>query len=64
MRLALRRFATRGLTERIWGLRYNLTAYDASYVALAEALGCELHTADSRLAAAPGPTRAITLLPR
>lgn len=26
------------LTDRIWELRHNLTAYDASYLALAEAL--------------------------
>jgi predicted nucleic acid-binding protein len=35
-------------------LRENLTAYDALYVALAEALDCPLLTADARLANAPG----------
>lgn len=39
---------------RICELRHNLTAYDASYVALAEALGARLVTRDVRLAAAPG----------
>jgi predicted nucleic acid-binding protein len=62
--LGVRRFASQGLLERIWELRENLSAYDASYVALAEALGCPLLTADRRLAAAPGPACAIQLLPR
>lgn len=43
------------LHDRIWALRHNLTAYDASYVALAEALGAtSLLTSDARLAKAPG----------
>lgn len=41
------------LLPRIWALRDNLTAYDAAYVALAEALGCALLTLDERIAAAP-----------
>lgn len=39
---------------RIWQLRNNLSAYDAMYVALADALSAPLITADRRLAAAPG----------
>jgi predicted nucleic acid-binding protein len=35
-------------------LRANLSAYDAAYVALAEALDAPLLTRDRRLAAAPG----------
>lgn len=54
-RLGVRRFTVVGLLGRIWELRANLTAYDASYIALAEALGGDLVTADARLAAAPGP---------
>lgn len=50
------------LLPRIWQLRDNLTAYDASYVALAEALGCPLVTADARLAAAPGARCEIVVL--
>lgn len=42
------------LLERAWTLRSNLTTYDAVYVALAEALGVPLLTADVRLAGAPG----------
>lgn len=40
------------LLGRIWALRQNLTAYDAAYVALAEALGAALLTCDRRLAKA------------
>jgi predicted nucleic acid-binding protein len=63
-RLGLRRFAVVGLLGRIWELRKNLSAYDASYVALAEALACELVTADARLARAAGPRCAITVVRR
>ncbi len=41
--------------DRVWELRANLTVYDAWYVALAEALGTTLVTADQRLTRAPGP---------
>lgn len=40
---------------RVWELRGSLTAYDAWYVALAEAIGGSLATLDLRLATAPGP---------
>jgi predicted nucleic acid-binding protein len=43
------------LARRIWELRGNVTAYDAWYVALAEALDSPLATLDARLARAPGP---------
>lgn len=42
------------LLARVWELRANLGAYDASYVALAEGLGCPILTTDRKLAAAPG----------
>lgn len=63
-RLGIRRFAVVGLLDRVWELRDNVTAYDATYVALAEALGCNLVTADGRLAQAPGPTCSITVVRR
>lgn len=63
-RLGLTRLAVDGLTHRIWSLLHNLSAYDASYVALAEALDCPLLTADARLAGAPGPSCPITVVPR
>jgi predicted nucleic acid-binding protein len=47
---------------RIWSLRDNLTAYDAAYVALAEALDAPLLTRDRRLAASAGHRARITLL--
>jgi len=49
------------LLERCWELRANLTAYDAAYVALAEALEAPLITRDARLHAAPGHRAAIEL---
>jgi predicted nucleic acid-binding protein len=44
----------RRLLRRMWELRDDVSAYDAAYVALAEALGVPLVTADARLASAPG----------
>lgn len=44
-------------------LRANVTPYDATYVALAEILGCELVTGDQRLAHAPGPQCVVRVLP-
>jgi predicted nucleic acid-binding protein len=50
------------LLPRVWDLRANLTAYDAAYVALAEALDAPLLTRDHRLAAAPGHDARIELV--
>lgn len=50
----LRRYPHGFLLPRAWELRSNLTAYDAVYVALAEALDAPLLTRDRRLAAAAG----------
>jgi predicted nucleic acid-binding protein len=50
------------VATRAWELRANLSSYDASYVALAEALDAPLATLDARLARAPGP-RCRFLLP-
>ena len=63
-RLGLTRHATHDLLERVWELRDNLSAYDAGYVALAEALGCPLVTADARISRAPGLECPVTVVPR
>lgn len=41
--------------DRVWGLRANVGAYDAWYVALAESIDAPAATLDRKLAAAPGP---------
>ncbi|MCI0466787.1 MAG: type II toxin-antitoxin system VapC family toxin [Beijerinckiaceae bacterium] len=48
----IRRYPHDLLLTRVWDLRNNFTAYDAVYVALAEALDAALLTRDKRLAAA------------
>jgi len=60
--LDLERHSHEPLLERVWALRDNLTAYDAVYVALAEALECALLTCDGRLARAPGLSRRVELV--
>ena len=42
------------LLPRIWELRHNITAHDAAYVALAEALDVPLLTRDRKLANSTG----------
>jgi predicted nucleic acid-binding protein len=58
----LTRYPHSFLLPRVWDLRGNLTAYDAAYVALAEALGARLLTRDERLAAAPGHRARVDLV--
>jgi len=60
--LPLTRYPHDLLLARIWDLRDNLTAYDAAYVALAEALDAPLVTRDQRLASAPGNTARVELV--
>ncbi len=52
--LAVVRYPHQPLSDRVWELRHNLTAYDATFVALAETLAVPLVTCDARLATAPG----------
>lgn len=60
--LPFRRHAHDVLLPRMWELRANLGAYDATYVALAEALDVPLLTLDARLAAAPGNRATVELV--
>jgi len=52
------------LADRVWELRRNLAAYDASYVATAERLGTRLVTLDARLASASGIGCEVLVAPR
>lgn len=56
------RHAHEPLLDRVWTLRENLTAYDAVYVALAEALDAILLTCDGKLARAPGVAGRVELV--
>ncbi len=62
-RLGMTRYPVFSLLDRVWELRDNLSACDASYVALAELLECSLLTADARLSRAPGIRCPITVVP-
>lgn len=53
-RLPLSRYPHSLLLDRIWALRDNASAYDATYLALAEALDATLLTCDAALATIPG----------
>jgi predicted nucleic acid-binding protein len=60
--LPLRRVPHLPLVPRVWELRDNLSAYDATYVALAEALDVLLLTADGPLERAAGVRCEIEVL--
>lgn len=59
--LDIERYAHAPLLDRVWQLRHNVSAYDAVYVALAEALSTALVTGDERLLRAPGLRARIEL---
>lgn len=50
----IERYGHVSLLSRMWELRRNATAYDAAYLALAEALGTSVLTRDPALASVPG----------
>jgi predicted nucleic acid-binding protein len=49
-RMRIVRYPLAGLLDRIWARRHTMSAYDAGFVTLAEALTCPLVTCDARLA--------------
>lgn len=61
-RFPLTRHTHAPLLNRIWALRQNLTAYDATYVALAEGLDATLCTRDAPLSTSSGHVARIELL--
>jgi predicted nucleic acid-binding protein len=60
--LDLHRHAHLDLLDRAWKLRDNISAYDAMYVALAEAIEAPIVTCDSPLAKAPGHRARIEVI--
>ena len=55
------RWEADSLLPRIWQLRSNVTAYDATYVALAESLDADLITRDRRLKRALANASAVVV---
>lgn len=51
--LAIELWSYESLAERVWDLRHNLSAYDASYVAVAELTDAPLVTLDRGIGQAP-----------
>ena len=47
---------------RAWELRDNVTAHDAMYIALAEAIDAPLITCDAHLGAAPGHASQVEVI--
>jgi predicted nucleic acid-binding protein len=59
--LTIVRYGHAVLADRVWEMRHNLSADDATFVALGEALGVPLVTCDARLATAPGHDAQVEL---
>lgn len=60
--LPLIRYPHEPFLERVWQLRNSLSAYDATYVALAEALEAPIVTCDGRLRRAHGHAATIEVI--
>jgi predicted nucleic acid-binding protein len=50
------------MIDRVWELRKNVSAYEATYIALAEVLDTILLTCDGPLARAPGMAARVELV--
>jgi predicted nucleic acid-binding protein len=61
-KLVVERHAHRSLLRRVWALRSVMSAYDAAYVALAEALAAPLLTCDEKLSRSHGHDAHIELI--
>jgi predicted nucleic acid-binding protein len=61
--LPIRRYPHQPFADRMWELRQNLTAYDAAYIALSEALDAPLVTCDANLFVAPGHRAHVEAFP-
>lgn len=60
--MSIIRYPHEPFLPRIWELRQNLSAYDASYIALAEVLEAPLITCDARLARSVGHGAMVELI--
>ena len=60
--LDLQRHSHEPLLDRAWGLRENVSTYDAMYIALAEALDATLVTCDARLRRVTGVNARMELV--
>lgn len=60
--MGILRHAHGDLLGRAWGLRKSISAYDAMYVALAEALDASLVTCDGPLGAAHGHAARVEVI--
>jgi predicted nucleic acid-binding protein len=61
--LTLTRYPHHPLADRMWELRHNLSAYDATFITLSEALDVPLVTCDARMAEAPGHRALVEVFP-
>lgn len=61
--MPLTRHGHTSLLPRVFELRANFSAYDATYVALAESIGAEILTTDDRLAVAVASHTAVAITP-
>ena len=60
--MPLKRYPHDFLLPRIWELRATLSAYDATYVALAELMDAPLLTCDGKIAAASGHSANVEVI--